>query len=176
MKAKSYQIFSIGIFPRSENIIWKFRSPKPIKYLLSACYVPGMVVLGKHKETNFFFLIHGALHQKKKWTLKKLVLLLYNVLSFCYIQKWISCMYTYIPSLLGLPHPTPSPSPLGHHRALSWAPCAVQQPPISYFSHGNVHASIPVSQFILPPAPCLHVYSLDTNGFLLKVPTLIGRL
>ena len=93
--------------------------------------------------------------------------------SLCSTMKWISCMYTYNPSLFdSSSHPTH----LGHHRALSWAPCAAQQPPISSFSHGNVHASIPVSQFILTPAPCLHVYSLDTNGFLLKVPTLIIRL
>ena len=35
--------------------------------------------------------------------------------SFC-------CKYTYIPSLLSLP-----PTHLCHHRALSWAPCAIQQ-------------------------------------------------
>ena len=156
MKAKSYQIFSIGIFSRSENIIWKFRSPKPIKYLLSACYVPGMVVLGKHKETIFFFSDSWCLTSEKEMSFKKLVLLLYNVVSFCYIQKWISSMYTYIPSLLGTPNPTPYPSPLGHHRALSWAPCAVQQLPTSCFSHDGVYTSIPVSQFILSPAPCLH--------------------
>ena len=41
---------------------------------------------------------------------------------------WISCKYTYIPpSWASLP----SPSPLGHHRALSWAPCAIQQVPAS---------------------------------------------
>ena len=48
-------------------------------------------------------------------------------------MKWISHFYTYIPSLVSLP-PTPVPhaTPLGHHRALSWAPCAIQQLPASY--------------------------------------------
>ena len=35
-------------------------------------------------------------------------------INFCYTMKWISYMYTYIPSLLDLPIPTP----LSHHR---WA-------------------------------------------------------
>ena len=40
-------------------------------------------------------------------------------------------MYTCIPSLLNLlPTPHSHPSPLGHHRALSWVPCAIQQRPI----------------------------------------------
>ena len=42
--------------------------------------------------------------------------------SFCCTMKWISYMYTSIPSLLDL---SPlQPTPLGHHRALSWASCA----------------------------------------------------
>ena len=48
--------------------------------------------------------------------------------SFCCIMKWINYKYTYIPSLLRLPH-TP---PLDHHWALSWAACAIQQLPTSY--------------------------------------------
>ena len=48
--------------------------------------------------------------------------------SLCSTMKWISCKYTFIPSLLRLPH-TP---PLDHHGALSWAPCATQQLPTSY--------------------------------------------
>ena len=40
--------------------------------------------------------------------------------SFCCTMKWISYMYTYIPSLLDFP-----PN-LGHHRALSRVPCAIQ--------------------------------------------------
>ena len=44
-------------------------------------------------------------------------------------MKWIICMHTYIPSLLDLcPNPHAS-TPLGYHRTLSWAPCAIQQLP-----------------------------------------------
>ena len=64
-----------------------------------------------------------------------LFLLEYNHLhccfSFCWTIKWISYMYTYILSLLNLP-PPPHPTLLGHHRALSWAFCAIQQLPTSY--------------------------------------------
>ena len=41
-------------------------------------------------------------------------------------------MYTYILSLLNVPHPHHHLTPLGHHRALSWAACAVQRLPTSY--------------------------------------------
>jgi len=34
---------------------------------------------------------------------------------------------TYIPSLLSLSPTSPPPTPLGHRRALSWAPCALQK-------------------------------------------------
>ena len=42
-------------------------------------------------------------------------------------------MYPHIPSLLHIPpsHP-PYPTPLGHHKELSWSPCAVQLLPTSY--------------------------------------------
>ena len=34
--------------------------------------------------------------------------LLYNIVSFCFTTKWISYMYTFIPSLLSLPPTRPS--------------------------------------------------------------------
>ena len=49
---------------------------------------------------------------------------------FC-TTLWFSYMHTYIPSPLSL-HPPPHPTPLGHHRALSWIPCVIQQLPTSY--------------------------------------------
>ena len=42
--------------------------------------------------------------------------------GFCHTTKWISYKYTYALFLLWLP-PTYPPHPLGHHGALSWAPC-----------------------------------------------------
>ena len=56
------------------------------------------------------------------------------------------------PSLLSLPHPTPP----GYHRALSWAPCAIQQLPLAfYFPHGVFMSNL-ISQFIPPShSPCV---------------------
>ena len=61
--------------------------------------------------------------------------------SFCCIRKWISYMYTYIPSVLGLPH---HPTPLGHHRAPSWAPWARKQLPTSYlfYTRWCIHVTV----------------------------------
>ena len=62
-------------------------------------------------------------------------------ISFCCTRKWISCKYTYIPSLLNLP-PTPLPfrPPAQVKTELSWAPSAIQQLPTGYlFPHGSVY-------------------------------------
>ena len=70
--------------------------------------------------------------------------------SFCCSTKYISYMYTYIPSLLDLPPAAPRPhrTHLGHHRALSWAPCAIQQVPTSHLFYTwsciYVHPNLPV--------------------------------
>ena len=54
-------------------------------------------------------------------------------------MKWISYMHTYIPSLFDLPPLLPHRPPhLGHHRAPSWAPCAIQQVPTSYLLELNI--------------------------------------
>ena len=46
------------------------------------------------------------------------------------------------------------PTPLGHHRAPSWAPCAISNFPLAlYFTHDSVYMSI-LSQFV-PPFPTL---------------------
>ena len=84
------------------------------------------------------------------------------------------------PFPLGPPfHHTPQPTSLGHHRAQSWAPCAIRQVPIAvYFTHGSVYMSIPISQFIPPSLPppcphvhslCLHLYSCPANRFICTI-------
>ena len=45
-------------------------------------------------------------------------------------MKWISYVYTYICSFLGLLHT--HVTHLGHQRVSSWAPCAIEQLPIRY--------------------------------------------
>ena len=52
--------------------------------------------------------------------------------SFCNTAQGISYMSAYTPSLLSSPPTLTHPTRLGHHRAWSWAPCALWQLPTSY--------------------------------------------
>ena len=73
--------------------------------------------------------------------------LLYNEVSQLYV-----CIYP----LFGPTFYLPNTTHLGHHRALSWAPCDLQQVPLTiYFTHTVV--SVPIFQFIQPsfPTPCV---------------------
>ena len=59
---------------------------------------------------------------------------------------------------------SPSPfHPVGHHRAPSWAPCAVQQPPSSHLPYTwqciCVSATLPVRP-TLPFSACVHTFVL----------------
>ena len=74
--------------------------------------------------------------------------------SFCCTMKWISYMYTYIPSFLDLP-----PTHLGCHRAPSWAPCLYCMFPLAiYFTLSSVFMSNLISQFIpLSPSPNMSI-------------------
>ena len=92
------------------------------------------------------------------------VIALQCCVNLCCATVWISCMHIYIPSLLSLPvtlhtHPTP----LGHHRAQSWAHCVIQQFPTGYCS---VYMSVLLSEFFSssPPPP------VSTNPFSMSVP------
>ena len=77
-------------------------------------------------------------------------------------MKWISYMYTYIPSHLDLP-PTSLPPLEGHHRARSWAPCAIQQLPASYpfytrhCEYINPHSPVHLSPLLHVHLSILHV-------------------
>ena len=71
--------------------------------------------------------------------------------SFCCTKKWISCMYTHIPSLLGFP-PTTSIPPL-YIITEPWAEAPVLYSSVSlaiYFIHCRVYVSLLLSQFVLP--------------------------
>ena len=60
-------------------------------------------------------------------------------IGFCCTTTWVSFKYTCVPSVLSLPLPTHIPPPMGHHRALFWAPCVLQQLPFAVpFTHGGV--------------------------------------
>ena len=76
--------------------------------------------------------------------------------SVCCTKMW-STTYTCIyPLLLGPPQP--HPTPVGHHRALSWVPCTMHQVPTSYVLHMAVHVCQyqPLSSSSSLPHPSLH--------------------
>ena len=55
----------------------------------------------------------------------------------------------------------PHPTPLGHHGALNWAPCAAQQPPVSQLStRGGQRCSPNLPHSSLPHPTCSLVHSL----------------
>ena len=66
---------------------------------------------------NFFF----------NWKIKALQ----GCVGFCCTEMWLSHKFTCSPSLFSLPS-HPHPAPWGHHKGLSWAPCAIQWLPTSY--------------------------------------------
>ena len=57
---------------------------------------------------------------------------------------------------------SPHLTPLGHHRALSWAPCTIRSfPPALCFTHGSVYMSALLTSSHLPlPTLCPQVHSL----------------
>ena len=64
----------------------------------------------------------------------------------------VNQLYVYLyPLSLGPSPPPPHPTPLGHHRALSWAPCAIQQVPTSYLFYtwewAYVKPNLPIHPF-----------------------------
>ena len=70
-------------------------------------------------------------------------------------QDWateVTDWYVYPLPLELSSHPHPHPAPLGHHRALSWAPCTVQLLPTSCLFHGSIYMSMLLSQCV-PPSP-----------------------
>ena len=76
--------------------------------------------------------------------------------NFCFTTKWVSYIHTYIhispPSRTSL---VPPPTPLGHHRAPSRAPCALQLfPTCIYFTHGVVYMSVPIHPTLF--RHCIH--------------------
>ena len=91
-----------------------------LKYMFSAWWLPD-------PYRHFFFFFGGNYF---KFIFNWRMIASQCCVGFCCIITWISRKYTYIPSLLNLPSSPPIP-PLGRHRALSWAPCAIQQVPTS---------------------------------------------
>ena len=83
--------------------------------------------------------------------------MLHNIVLVSVVHHKESAICIYMspyPSLLSLPPILPIPPPLGHHKALSWSPCAMLLLPTSYFTFGSVYMSMLLSlrpSFPLPP-------------------------
>ena len=132
--AKNWFSFSSEGFPRSygNNLFpsscdcWQnsvsYRPPDWGSKFLAGCrsevslspLAPGSIQSTAHNTVASFFLYFIGVY------------LLYNAVLFFAVQWSESAISTYNPSLLDLP-PTPSSCStfLGHHRATSWAPCAI---------------------------------------------------
>ena len=110
------------------------------------------------KVTDIFFERQGP------FSFSFLIGLFTMCVSFSCTTKWISYMYTHIPSLLELPpNPPPHPTCLGCHRGLGWAACAIQHLPTSYLFYTWQHTVNPNLPFIPLPlslSPKLHSLSL----------------
>ena len=94
--------------------------------------IPPTVICFPYVNTLYFIGIH----------------LLYNIVSVSAVQQRESAICIHI-SPPWLSPPAPNHTPLDHHRAPSWAPCATQQLPTScHVTHGSAHISVPLSQLI----------------------------
>ena len=97
----------------------------------------GLQRVRQDQGTNTFTFLKVALRPSVRDTLTAWfsigVELLYNVVLVSAVQWSESAVRIHMspPSWASLP-PPPHPTPLGHHRALSWAPCAIQKLPTSY--------------------------------------------
>ena len=84
-------------------------------------------------------------------------------------EKSATCIHAFPLSLEPPSHPR-HPTPLGRHRALSWARCTAASP--RYFTHGGVYMPMLLSQFVPPtssPSPqalslLLCLYSCPANS------------
>ena len=79
--------------------------------------------------------------------------------SFCFITKWISYTYTYIP--ISSPSHHPYPTPLGLCKAPSWSPCAMWLLSTSYLFYIwrciYVYATLSLCSSLLFPLPMCRV-------------------
>ena len=77
--------------------------------------------------------------------------------SFCCTTKWISYTYTHPLSAEPPSPPTLHPTALGHHRAQSWGPCAIEQLPTSCLCYTrfclHVSATLSTNPTLCHPNP-----------------------
>ena len=79
------------------------------------------------------------------------------------------CVYICALPLQSPSYPHPHPTPLGHHRAPSWAPCAIRQSPTSYLLYTwsciYVNPNLPVHP-VCPLLPAVSARVFSTSAFL----------
>ena len=68
----------------------------------------------------------------------------------CWFLLYNEVNQPYVPSLLYLPPKSPHPTPLGHHRAPSWVPCAIQPHPTSCPFHTWQHICVIATVSVRP--------------------------
>ena len=150
IRRPKYWSFSFSISPSSENPgLISFRSWNELGLLLCRKrYNPTKEELVLRYSSSFILGIF---------------LLEYNCfiifVSFSSTMKWISHTYT-ISSPSWISPLLPNATSLGHHIALSRAPCAYSSFPLAiYFTHGSscVSPNLPVCPTLLFP-PCSHVH------------------
>ena len=114
---------------------------------------------------NSLLSFYGLVIQADTFTLKKKIkwgMLLYNIVLVSAVQwsESATCIHISPPSWTS---PSPHPTLLGHHRARSWAPCAIQQLPASYpfytryCEYINPHFPVHLSPLLHVHLSILHV-------------------
>ena len=98
--------------------------------------------------------------------------MLYNVVLFSAVQQRESVLSIHIALPSWAPTSRPIAPLLGHHRALSWAPCAVQKLPASclFYTWQCMHFNTTLS--IHPTLPFIHCVHKGTLYIYSSIPTL----
>ena len=94
----------------------------------------------------------------------------YNCFTMLYLfllYNEVNQLLTRIPSHLD--HASPNPTQLGHRRAPSWIPCALQQLPTSIcFTYSSLYTSMLHSQFVPLSPSHVFYFSLGSTSYVVN--------
>ena len=114
-----------GMKGKGEGQEWKrfnFRSTSFDQLDIFTFWIEAVFVIGRN-HGNFYSFFFNWVIVALQWCV-----------GFCCTMKWISYIRP-LPLEAPCHPPIPHPTPLGHHRPPSWAPCATRQVPASYLFH-----------------------------------------